>query len=267
MSTIITLEENVGIIYTKVTEKILPSTATLYIPSEKGGGSIEALGSSVLYQDNEDYFLITAGHCLKQDGNVIVSGVLDGRNFHYLKGEIMIDRGFGDKTDIGIIRLSDGSRDACLRNHTFITRNQIINNSGIKDPTTYLVAGFPNSKVLIQHRAKKVEKDLLPYVCQSAEEYYYRKLEFTPYQNLLLHLDRRRSTIWGSGEMSMSPKTKGLSGCGVWYVPDYFVENIETIRPLLSGIFIEYYREFRIAAVTKFEMIAPLLKGLLESKK
>jgi hypothetical protein len=262
MGSIITLEDNIGLIYTKAAEKVLPSTVTLYIPSENGDGSIEALGSGVLVQYKGNYFLITAGHCLKQDGKVILSGILDGREFYNLKGLAMVEHGLAEKIDVGMVKLNDESVEVCLRNHKFIPQTQILNNSGIKQPADYFVAGFPNSKVQTQHRAKKIEKDLAPFLMQSRTLEYYQKLVFHPNESLLLRFDKRRSTIWGSGEMSMAPNPKGMSGCGVWYIPDYFVQNLENITSMLSSIFIEYHPRYRTTVATKFEVIVPLLKGL-----
>jgi hypothetical protein len=85
---------------------------------------------------------------------------------------------------------------------------------------------------------------------------------FSPADSLLLRLDRRRNTQWGSGEMSMAPQPKGMSDCGIWYAPDCFLENLENISPLLSSIFIEYYPRYRTIVATKFDVIVPMLKGL-----
>jgi hypothetical protein len=132
----------------------------------------------------------------------------------------------------------------------------------VTKPTEYLLSGFPLTKVSVDHYAKKVEKDMVPFLCQSQGEYYYKKLVFHPRESLLVKLDRRRSHIWDSGEMSMAPKLKGMSGCGLWYVPNYFVEDLENVVPHLAAIFIEYHPNYRTAVATKFEVIAPLLQGL-----
>jgi hypothetical protein len=266
MRSIITLEDNVGLIYTKAAEKVLPSTVTLYISLEKGGDSIESLGSGILVQYEANYFLITAGHCLKQDKKVILSGILDGREFHNLKGVALVEHGLKEKIDVGIVKLSDESIQACLRNHQFIPQSQILNNSIVKQPADYFVAGFPNTKVQIQHRAKKVKKDLAPFLMQSRTPEYYQKLIFHPDESLLLRFDKRRSTIWSSGEISMAPNPEGMSGCGIWYIPDYFVQNLDNITPMLSSIFIEYHPSYRTIVATKFEVITPLLKGLAATK-
>ena len=267
MGLLISLDDNAGMVYTKAAEKVLPCTVTLYIPSDKSGGSIEALGSGVLYHENDDYFLLTAGHCIKQDGQKILSGILDGRAYKALNGMAMVDPGLDNKIDVGIIKLDEESRDACLRNHKFITPQQIFNNTAsVTKPTEYMLAGFPISKVSINHVAKRVAKDMAPFLCQSQDAYYYQKLVFHPAESLLVKLDRRRSQIWGSGEKSMAPKLKGISGGGMWYVPNYFVQDLDNVVPYLAGIFIEYHPNFRTAVATKFEVFAPLIKGIQAAK-
>lgn len=263
MGTLITLDDNAGMVYARAAEKVFPCTVTVYVPSEKGGGSIEPLGSGVLYQENDDYFLLTAGHCIKQDGKKILSGILNGRAYKSLQGMAMVEPGIDNKIDVGIFKLDEGSRDACLRNHKFISPWQIFNNTiGVNKATEYMLAGFPLTKVSVNHVARKVEKDMVPHLCQSQGEYYYEKLVFHPGESLLVKLDRRRSRIWGSPDMSMATKLKGMSGSGMWYVPNYFVEDFHNVIPYLAGIFIEYHPNFRTAVATKFEVFVPILKGL-----
>jgi hypothetical protein len=193
-------------------------------------------------------------------GSVI--GILDGRDFHSLKGLAMVEHGADEKIDVGIVKLSKESIEVCLRNHKFISQSQILNYTGIVQPADYFVAGFPVSKIQIQHRAKRVEKDLAPLLMRSRTLDYYQKLVFHPDESLLLAFDKRRSTIFGSGQMSMAPNPKGMSECGVWYVTDYFVQNLDTTIAMLSAIFIEYHPNYHTTVATKFEVIKPLLKGL-----
>jgi hypothetical protein len=156
MGLLITLDDNAGMVYTRAAEKVFSSTVTLYFPSDKGGGSIEPLGSGVLYQENGDHFLLTAGHCIKQDGKKIISGILDGRAFKNLQGMAMVESGLENKIDVGIIKLDEETRDACLRNHTFISSRQIFNNAdGVTKPTEYLLAGFPLTTTL-PRRSRKI---------------------------------------------------------------------------------------------------------------
>jgi hypothetical protein len=261
MGRIISLEDNLNVVYTESAKKILPFTIALYIPAPEKK-SIEHLGSGVLLRRNNDYFLVTAGHCMKQDNKIIYSGILDGRDFVKLQGAAMVEQGFEKKFDIGILRLDEQSKNACLRNNQFVNDWDLMNNSNIPYKTEYLVGGYPNSKVSVDHKAKVVKKEFMPYLCQSSEEKLYRKLSFQQSQNLLLQYDRRRSTLLGSGQMSISSYPKGLSGCGVWYIPDYFVQDLQNISPYLSGIIIEYHQNYRTLVATKIEPIDILLKGM-----
>jgi len=171
MGLLVTLEDDTGMILHTAAGKILPSTVTLYIPSTKGGGSLEPLGSGVLYREGAGYFLLTAGHCIKQKGYVIRTGILDGRNFHSLTGRVAIERGHGDKLDIGVIRLSESSAAVCLRNHAFIAANQIYHAQDVREKDLFLAAGFPNSKVSVDHSKKRIKKDLMPYACTPDARY------------------------------------------------------------------------------------------------
>ena len=227
MSTILTLNDNVNLLYTEATRQITRYTPILYMPSIKREGSIDAVGSSILFRRENRYYLITAGHCIKQDGNLIKIGVLDNRDFYQLGGKTVIAKGEGDKVDIGIIRLDESSQAVCQRNYTFLDDTRILLNRWIPDETEYLIAGYPLTKVSIDHKRKKIKVGLLPYLSKSGPANSYEKMGYPHHQNLLLAYDRRRSGFVEGGHLNMSPHPKGLSGCGIWYVPDYFIEDIQ----------------------------------------
>jgi len=262
MGTILTLEDNVNLIYTEATRQIAPYTPILYMPSAKREGSIDAVGSSILFRREDRYYLITAGHCIKQDGNLIGIGVLDKRDFHQLRGKVVIGKGEGDKIDIGIIRLDESSQAVCLRNYTFLDDTQILLNRWISDETEYLIAGYPLTKESIDHKRNKLKVGLLPYLSKSSPATLYGRMGYPHHQNLLLAYDRRRSGFVEGGDMNMSPHPKGLSGCGIWHVPDYFVEDIQKVQFNLSSILIEYHRDRRTIIATKFEVVQLLLLSI-----
>jgi hypothetical protein len=259
MASILTFEDNVDAIYSEAARRITPYTPILYMPSLKKEDSIDAVGSSVLFRRENRYYLITAGHCIKQDGEMIKIGVLDKRDFRRLGGKVVIAKGEGDKTDIGIILLDEPSREACIRNYTFLDDYNIMQNQWLPDEKDYLIAGYPLSKVSIDHKRKQIKVGLMPYLSKSRPAILYESMGYPKNQNLLLTYDRRRSGFIAGGDMNMSPYPKGLSGCGVWYIPNYFVENIQNVKFNLSAILIEYHPSRRTIVATKFEVIQYLL--------
>jgi len=264
---LLSLEDNARMVYHEAAKKAILYTPILYVPSEKGAGSIEAAGSGIFFRRDGHLLLLTAGHCIKQNGQIIKTGVLDGREFHRLQGEAMVVPGGENKIDLGIVRLSKPSKEVCLRNYAFLDDTQRVNNRGITGEPAYLVVGHPISKVSIDHRKKSIKTEPFAYVAQSTEAFKLEKYNFLQAQHLALGFDRRRSTVMGSNIMSYSPYPQGISGCGVWYIPDYFIDDAQVVQPKLAAIIIEYYENHRVLIATKFDVVDYLLRIFVTGKE
>lgn len=154
---LITLEDNINHVYTAAGKKAERYTPLLFTPSLKREGSIQPVASGILFSSDGHYFLITAGHCLKNQrtGKMIRVGVLDGNeSFHLIEGGCFVVPGVHCEIDIGIIRMSSKSAEVCRRNFDFLDDTKRLINQGITDNQAYLVFGHPASKISVDHRRR-----------------------------------------------------------------------------------------------------------------
>jgi hypothetical protein len=81
-------------------------------------------------------------------------------------------------------------------------------------------------------------------------------------QSLLLGYNQRKSTFLEQNELNMAPDPTGISGGGLWFIPEYDLPTIENVQYLLCGILIEHYSTQNLIKATKTEEVIPLLRGL-----
>jgi hypothetical protein len=260
MSKIISLQDNARLVNEKAYKSLLHFTPQLFILTEEKN-SIEAFGSGVFFEIEDNHYLITAGHCIRQNGANISVGILDKGRFTFLKGTVVLEQGKDNKIDVAVVKLSNESVIICKHNYGFITQTHLLENRTITEETEYLIVGHPISKTSIDYKRKKIKYEPLGYLSKSREDKYYGKLGFNKQQSILLSFNRRRSCFMFEGGMNISPNPKGISGCGLWYIPSYFTEEI-TFK--LAGIMVEYHNELNTVVATKNEVIIPLILALTQ---
>jgi hypothetical protein len=259
MSKIISFTDNVSLIYKEAASKILRHTPQLFIPTKDSRKPFEAFGSGVLYRYGNKHFLITAAHCIKQRDELIKIGILDKGNLHLLKGTVIIHRGNKDEIDIAIVCLAEESIAACNRKFEFLTHHNILQNRNMNVPTEYCVVGHPISKTYIDVKRKMVTHEPLLFIGKSKDQHFYDKIGLDIRVNTLIGFNKRRSSFLGENEMNISPEPKGISGCGLWYIPSYFVEDIKNVNYMLSGIMIEHHINKNVMVSTKIEAAMTLI--------
>lgn len=259
MNKIISFADNVSLIYNEAGKKILKHTPQLFTPSKDPRKPFDAFGSAVLYQHGNRYFLITAAHCIQQCGEMIKIGILDKGNLHLLKGTVIMQRGNKDEIDIAVVCLAEESINACRRNFEFLTKHEILLNKNIDRPTEYCILGHPISKTYIDTKRKKVTHEPLLFIGKSKDQFFYNKFGLDSQVNTLIGFNKRRSSFLGENDMNICPEPTGISGCGLWYIPSYFVEHAKNVDYMLSGIMIEHYANKNLMVGTKIEVAMSLI--------
>ena len=235
----------------------------LYIKSSEFPQHLQPLGSAVLLNFRSAHYLITAGHCLKQSNEFIKIGVLN-ENGHLtmIRGAVAIYEGEDNRIDLGFIKLSDASVDVLSKTHKFLHENQLRLTSNLEDVTDYLILGYPNTKTIINHRAKKIGIEPFVYIAKSKSQNFYEKHRYNKSSSILLNFNRRRSSFVTVHEKHMSPDPRGVSGGGLWYVSTYDIPELKDVSFHLCGIMIEHDAQNNFMVATRVEEFVPVLKEL-----
>ena len=239
--------------------------------SEKGIGG---LGSEILFEFEDNYFIITASHNFIYSDEFVGQGISDftiqvGEYLYDLKKEIIfgIDKPSYERTkiDLAIIKLKSSNLIDDLKNHkSFLTLsdinffpNQRITNETNNEPSDYYILfGYPGTKT------KKVIKSYNPTIkdnkfnitayCQM--EYLKnkipQKLIKEGFTNHIFFNKIKKGSDLNFENRIIKPIQNGMSGCGLWEINVDLIEGKPQLK--LVGIFTEFQNDFGISVKLKF---------------
>lgn len=260
---LISLEDNVQMVYEEAAKKILKHTPLLFIRSRRRENSLEPLGSGVLFKRGERHFLLTAAHCIRQKGQMIKIGILNKEGkLRLLKGKVVMLLGKNNEIDIGVVALAPESVQPCYEGYEFLNETQVLPNQNIEDETEYLIVGHPITKTSIDHVRGKIKREPLVFIGKSKGQRFYERLGYDKRIHTFLGYNRRRGQYMGMNEMSMAPEPQGISGCGLWYITSYFMEDISKVDYRLSGIMTEYFQTENAVLAAKIEGVLAILSRI-----
>ncbi|QWF70794.1 hypothetical protein KEF85_15995 [Methylomonas paludis] len=220
--------------------------------------NILLIASSVVIQVFSRTFLITASHVINQI-KIAVSPfymAIDG-SFVNLVGNFFhsISQGKKDHFDIAFIELSN--EFVAKNNINILCEDRLMINRYFNSVHLSLIHGYPCSKNKQGKALKGGTTFNLFYFT------YGGKVDknFTNWDKYKKNNDVHICMNYGqaidiNGEINNPPSPRGISGGGLWYVPNsFFPDNL-----YLAGIFIEYYQNDRISFSTKIDKVVEFIK-------
>jgi hypothetical protein len=221
-------------------KRIGPAVCPVYIPDHTGAPVVN--GSAVLLQFGQTRFLITAAHVM-DDAKAHDFYVGGDEEIVGISAPYQVSVGPGsrqhDKVDLAVVKL--GEKDVQrLGPRAYISPHWMEPFAAERGPSAskrlhYLSLGFIASK-----QPPLKDNELVPHLTPSlhggAPAISYRRLGLDPRTHLLLEFSRKR--MEGPNGRITAPRPRGISGGGVWYLPDFMTQHPGI--PLLVAITIEY---------------------------
>ena len=226
------------------------------------GSKVEPLGSAILLIHEDSHNLISAGHLINIDdyNNLIMPlpGTQEGL-FIDTFGDLKTTNKKGEQKDneIDFAKIEFKRKDKVEKVsqfYTFIQQEQIeLDHVPKADDDRYFIFGYPNSRAKFDYKNKKeINSEPLRIVTYPiVDEEFYIKNGFSSDTHLLLHIQRKLQV---NGNRVFKPKTKGLSGCGVYFLPELKSEE-ESGDFKLLGILTEVDFEKQFATVVRMNTI------------
>ena len=214
----------------------------------------DLIATSVIVRANDKHYLITASHVMEHfitAGSPFMIGV--NEQYVSIEGEfILSNHESKDHFDIAYTVLPA----ITIKNHTITalsSKQLVVDNSFVNVPVAF-IHGFPNSR-------NKQFKSLLNTMSFKVNAYAYAGIIINNFQHWE---DTEKSTELHtcmtydkkSGGNS-PPSPKGVSGGGLWIVPD--LSNPLNIQ--LDSIFIEYHKQYAVTFSTKISQIMSFINS------
>lgn len=218
----------------------------------------DLIASSVMIELFNKIFILTASHVLDEVAS-INSPFYIGVEGEFIALEDEFIRSANKPKDHFDIAFMEVSRDfAEEKNLSWLTENRVIVRQKFDRPHLTAIHGYPNSK-------NKQVKSLLGGTNFKSYAYSYsgkvdkefaRWADFGKHKHLhvCMKYGQARNT---KGQIVTPPSPSGLSGGGLWVIPDSF--NPTSVY--LEAIFIEYFEFAKVSFATKMSKISEFIKA------
>ena len=249
----ISLYEHIDLALEK-TEKYL-SLFTYPVFAETKNDRPDLFASSILIEFRDKVYLVTASHVIDELNNANSAFYL-GINGRFISLEKEFIRsipavaGEKDNFDIAIYELP---RDFVSQHSlNYVTENKMLVNKAFQSVHLTCIHGYPCSKNK-QVKALKGGTSFKLF----AFTYAGKNIELgDAWVKYAKNPDFHACVTYGeiraeNGGTQMPPSPKGISGGGVWVIPNSF----QPTNVYLKGIFIEYYANEKISFCTKIDKV------------
>jgi len=241
-----------------------PQIYRLRKTTSKVASPYEAIGSSVLLRIKGRHFLITAGHIIK-DYKIGKIGFLEEEPFQILSGRFIYSDPDYDKlskyTDIAICELNNESRSYLTKYFDFLDESEINFDYIPKNTKNFLLVGYPWRKTRYNFVQNKMKVIPYKFLTDIFENEVTRDLKIFRDQNLILAYTQREILNSKTGLLKKSVNPEGMSGGGVWHIPNLLVEDESNAVSNLSGIIIRQDKHAnRYMVATRIHIVSEMLR-------
>ncbi|WP_236979861.1 hypothetical protein [Membranihabitans maritimus] len=223
--------------------RIIQNATTQIVTGE--GGKIFPLGSGIFAEINDRFFLISAGHLISlNDYNKLMVPLPGKKEALYIDtlGNLLTTGKRGDEEcpfDYALIEITkDELVNELLECYTPIKDDYVLfNHVPQYNDSWYLVFGYSSNKGSVDYKTLRefnaAPTRTITYPHPDQEDFI--KSGYYPEHHIILKYQKK---IWIHGQRIILPKTKGLSGCGVYFLPDLYNEDPDS-SAYLVGILTE----------------------------
>lgn len=230
---------------------------------KKYSSPFEAIGSSILMKVHERFFLITAGHIISENG-IGEIGFLEDGTFFILNGKFIYvnpDGNLSKYTDLAICELDFELQIFLSKYFEFINDSEINFDYNPQNSENFLLVGYPWRKTKYNFEKQKIKVTPFKFLTDIYDNGQLGELKSLQDQNLIIGYAQRKIRNTKTGLIKKGVNPEGLSGCGVWHIPNPFVEDISKVKANLAGIVIrqdEHTSRYIIA--TRIHIVSEMLR-------
>jgi len=262
-----TFQDNSTKIVDLAAQRIQSSTVAIYFHKLDSPLSIkpEQIATGVLLKTESNHYLITAAHTFNQYSKEDIC-LYKSQSKIPLVGRLYLfntnDSQTNDLVDIAVIKIEDFIVDVINNTEQidFLSSDFIKQRHTTIPSKSYFTLGFPFKKEIEKRNSKKFfSQPYLIYSHPSKPKAYDQPL-VNKELNILLDFHRRKFKVFGEKNRSFAPHTEGMSGSGLWFIPNFDSNQTKELNVFLVGIFIELKENTNSLMFTKIDCLTEVLR-------
>lgn len=233
------------------------------IISRKKPPGVSPVGCGIYLRVNDDRYLISAGHLMNLTDWPNLTVPAGGDKMVNLNGELMTTFEKPNSIcdyDFAVFKFSERQNKHFTNDpFTFCNPEKILVNHKVDPKGYYVISGYPVTGV------KKVSGEaaynLIPIKIISAPmpEKSYKKHHIDSEHFILIKYQRKIAPT-NSTERVITKKATGISGSGLWYIPDWKDLKGGIPKFYLVGIMIEDHKERRFMKAIRIDFVTQVVK-------
>ena len=210
-----------------------------------------------------DHFLISAAHVFAVKTTEV--SILTERALYSIGGELNVTNLSSsgskrrDNVDIAILKIDDAELEKIYKKYRFLCLDDLLLNFTLPNGPQYLAVGYPVTKTKINPVKLKVKPLPFVFATKPADDRLYDKLNFERFSHVLVEYDKQIRSI-KSGAIMTGPAPYGMSGAGLWYLPDLFPQKDIPVPRKLIGVLIEYRKDENVMVATRIDLIIEAIR-------
>jgi hypothetical protein len=213
------------------------------------------------------YFIITAGHIVYENKKSKIGELcfLENKLYHILDGKFyFVDSdldNISEYTDIAIGELDIASYNFLSGFYEFINGDDLNFDYMPQNSNNFLIMGFPWRKTKFNHLKQEMKVTPFKFLTELYNNDNLGELNNFKDTNLILTYRRNKIVNLKTGLVRKDLSPEGLSGCGVWHLPNVLLEDFSKVKANLAGIVIrqdEYTNRYIIA--TRIHIVLEILR-------
>ncbi|MBF8151312.1 hypothetical protein ITJ86_15500 [Winogradskyella sp. F6397] len=225
----------------------------------------QIIGSGVFVVVDKQYFLISSAHVINT--NVVKAmRVSDGKDLFTLKGIItntIVKNKKNDEIDIVVFKLDDETVENIKTIFNFMNLHDLELNHKISDKREYYLFGYPNEWTRTFYESED-NKGYIPTPLilrvKSKSGKFIKVPDYKKNSKIIVDYNNNDYNNELDSKYSTLPNPKGLSGCGLWYMPmkENVIDGKKYIK--LVGIVTDFYFQDNAITVTVIDIITEVLR-------
>ncbi len=247
------------------------NTALLVTPiiSRQNPPVVQPLGSGLFLEIDDDYFLVTAGHLLNllDRKDLLVPG--NNNQMIWLNGVLAttFDKfSLKSNIDFAVLKFSNRQIKHLIGGyHKSVKSNRILINHSLHFSDNYVVAGYPINGIKKTYGKPVYTPIPLKLLTHPIPLKNYKKYGFDPNNHILL---KYQITLkpFNSKVNSVTKDATGISGSGLWFVPDWNDSNYGIPNFYLIGVMIENHKDKGFLVALKIDFVTETIRKIFGKK-
>jgi hypothetical protein len=245
----------------KVFPLTLKSTTSICSPKPP---VVNHLGSGVVLEINNSYFIISAGHLFNVDDFPKLMIPAKDDKMTLCNGKLITTyKNYNDKNkvDLAVFRFSERQNKHIEGHYRFIKPNEIQLEHKTVETSSYIISGYPINNVEKITGKPIYIAEPLQILTSTVRNRTYKKFGFDPSIHILVKLYGRVKPFLSTHKKRLKKPT-GISGSGLWYVPDWTKINDDGVpKHLLIGILTDNYIDQGFVVAVKIDFATEIIRN------